>query len=524
MSDYSPATRAALAVFVLATVMILAATALIVSGRTETTETMEKQRLIEISASVAALVDSQDGRQRAGTDGRLARIAEENDLAGLAILHRRGEILAANGPTELRQIDWSAVVAETANFEAVQTASWDGKDYYMVLHPVTSGERVAVLRSADDIHAGARKGVGGIILLAVLVWLLTGVSLALVSVYAGSRTVERMEVLANRLAGLDRFDENTARSWVNMARPHLGPFARPVDVMVCALKDNNTRHAEARSQIAALFQINPHYVLLCTLDGHIVDANPAFYAMTGLPFEAVRGQRIEALNEVMPIEPLFDLARRSLQEGTSMSGIEYALVNRDDVRRAVQISLRAVAVDEKPAVLIQATDVANQRNLERQISTFSDALDLMVDQRVAQLMASNTSTNRLLDDVGVILASFDAGGSTRRWNRTAQDITGRTVQQVPHFTAFVSVLGLGVEEKQSFIDWFWGPSEGTYPMDVHSATVPVRRVLWRRSTGTDDGLAESRVLLGMDFSRPMPHAGDGLVGHAPVATVIDSTT
>ncbi len=520
MSSHSPATRAALAVFVLATVLIAAVTALAVADRTESAETVAKERLVAISASIAAFVDSpglngQDRWLSGSVDSRLETLAEENDLAGIAILHRRGGLLAASDPAGLRQINWSAVVAETGNSESVRMASWNGANYFLALKPVASGELVAVLKAAKDVHAVARADARGIVIGALLAWLLIGMSLATLSSYAGKRTAQRMEALAKRLAGIDRFDDDTARYQVDMARAILGPLADPFDVMADALKSSYTRNAEARSHIAALFQINPHYVLLCTLDGHIVEANPAFYAMTGLPFEAVRGQRIEALNEVMPIEPLFELARRSLRENSSISGIEYALVNRDDVRRTVQISLRAVYVDEKPGVIIQATDVANQRNLERRISTFSDALDLMVDQRVAQLTAADTSISRLLDEAGVVLASFDAGGSTRRWNRATQDITGRTIQQVPHFTAFVSVLGLSGAEKERFNHWFWGPSEGSYPMDVHPAEGPVRRILWRKSVGTDDGQTERRVLLGMDLPRQTLSTGDGLGGITP---------
>ena len=520
MPSHSPATRAALAVYVLVTVLIAAGTALAVAERTESAEAVAKEGLAGISASIAAFVDgpgldSPDRRLRAGTDARLADLAEENGLAGIAILHRRGRLLAASDPTGLQQINWPAVVAERDNPESVLTASWNGANYFLALNPVVSGEIVAVLRATEDVYAAARTDARAIVIGALLAWLLIGMSLAALSSYAGKRTALRMEALAKRLADIDRFDGDTARHQVEMARASLGPLADPFDVMADALKSGYTRNAEARSHIAALFQINPHYVLLCTLDGHIVDANPAFYAMTGLPFEAVRGQRIEALNEVMPIEPLFELARRSLRENTSISGIEYALVNRDDVRRTVEVSLRAVSVDEKPGVIIQATDVANQRNLERQISTFSDALDLMVDQRVAQLTAGDTSISRLLDEAGVVLASFDAGGSTRRWNRATQDITGRTIQQVPHFTAFVSVLGLAGKEKEQFNHWFWGPSEGSYPMDVHSAEGPVRRILWRKNVGADDGQVEYRVLLGMDLPRQTLSAGDGLGGITP---------
>ncbi len=520
MSNYSPATRAALAVFVLATVLIVAATALVISDRVNTAEAVAQKGLVDISASIAALVDSSDERQRIGTDARLATIAEENGLDGIAILHRRGMILSASDRTGLQQINWSIVVGESGNLESVQTARWDGGDYFLALHPVVSGERVAVLRSVEVVHKSGLKGAGMIVGGAVLSWLLIGIALLALSTYAGKQTAQRMEALANRLASSERFDNNTARNHVNAARSGLGPLADPFDALVDALKSSNDRNVESRSHIAALFQINPHYVLLCTLDGHIVDANPAFYAMTGLPFDAVRGQRIEALNEVMPVEPLFDLARRSLKENSSMSGIEYALVNRDDVRRAVQISLRAVTIDEKPAVLIQATDVANQRNLERQISTFSDALDLMVDQRVAQLTAGNTSINQLLDEAGIILVSFDGGGSTRRWNRATEEITGRTVQQVPHFTAFVSVLGLTGAGKEEFNDWFWGPSAGSYSMDVHSSDGPMRHLLWRKSVGSDDGTAERRVLLGMDLPRQTMYNGDGLGGVVPVLNAI----
>ena len=523
MPSHSPATRAALAVFVLVTALIAAVTALAVAERTESAEAVAKERLVAVSATIAAFVDSPgldspDRRLRGGADSRLATLAEENDLAGIAILHRRGGLLAASDPTGLQQINWPAVVAETGISASVLTASWNGADYFLAVNPAVSGDLVAVLRATEDVHAAARADARRIAIGAVLAWLLIGMSLAALSSYAGKRTVHRMEALAKRLAGIDRFDDDTARHQVEMARSSLGTLADPFDVMADALKSGYECNVEARSHIAALFQINPHYVLLCTLDGHIVDANPAFYAMTGLPFEAVRGQRIEALNEVMPIEPLFELARRSLRENSSISGIEYALVNHDEVRRTVQVSLRGVSVEGKPGVIIQATDVANQRNLEHQISTFNDALDLMVDQRVAQLTAGNTSIGRLLDEAGVVLASFDAGGSTRRWNRATQDITGRTIQQVPHFTAFVSVLGLAGKEKEQFNRWFWGPSEGSYPMEVYSAEGPVRRILWRKSVGAEGGKAEDRVLLGMDLPRQSQPTGDGLGGISPGMT------
>ncbi len=515
MSNYSPATRAALAVFVLVTVLLVATTALVLSDRSQAAEFEAKQKLKAVSTSVAALVDRDGLGLSEGTNARLANVAEENGLAGIAILHRRGRLLAASDPTGLQQINWSMVVSRPGNALPMPTATWDGEEFFLVINTAVTGEHVAVLKAARDVHTASRGEALRIVAGALVLWFLIGVFLTALATYAGKRTGHRMEELVNRLAGIKRFDDESARQHVATARNSLGPLANPFDAVVDVLEQNYGSYVEARSQIAALFQINPHYVLLCTLDGHIVDANPAFYAMTGLPFDAVRGQRIEALNEVMPVEPLFELARRSLRENTSISGIEYALINRDDVRRAVQVSLRAVSIDEKPGVLIQATDVANQRNLERQISTFSDALDLMVDQRVAQLTAGNTSVSRLLDDAGVVLASFDSGGGTRRWNHATEDLTGRSVQQVPHFIAFLSVLDLTGVEKEQFNAWFWGSSEASFIMDVRTLEGLVRRMLWRKSVAGADGSAERRVLLGMDLPRFASHSGDGLGNVVP---------
>ena len=49
-------------------------------------------------------------------------------------------------------------------------------------------------------------------------------------------------------------------------------------------------------------------------------------------------------------------------------------------------------------------------------------------------------------------------------------------------------------------------------MDIHSAEGPVRRILWRKSVGVDEGQAERRVLLGMDLPRQAPPTGDGFGG------------
>src|SRR5690606_9498165 len=223
-----------------------------------------------------------------------------------------------------------------------------------------------------------------------------------------------------------------------------------------------------------------------------------------------RGNRIEVLEGVMPVGPLFELARRSLREGASIGSIEYALVNRDDVRRPVQVSLRGVHVGGKEAVVIQATDVANQRNLEQQVASFSDALDLMVDQRVAQLTSGNASVSRLLDEAGIAVISFDEHGSTRQWSRAAEVFTGRQLAHVPHFTAFSRVLGLTAEARATFNAWFWDVGDGTMTLDVFSTDGTPRRLLWRKAMAEGAGCADRRVLVGIELNAGGGPSGDGM--------------
>lgn len=525
MSNLTPSTRAALVFALLLTVGGIAVTGMVLNDGWRAAETAAHH---ELTATVTALAaDPRLASEPTSIlDARLNRVAEASGLAGIAVL-ADGTVRAATDRARLSTLDWPGVLDQEP-----QDGPWNVRigsaDYYLAASdPVASPTghllRVIALRSADDVVATVKPLARRFMLTALVAWLLSMVLLYALTRFSGARTAHRMQALAERLASLDADQLGGSGDLIEKARDMLGPLVAPFEAMAYAIEEGNARTSESRTQVASLLQINPHYVLVCTLDGHIIDANPAFYAMTGLPFEAVRGNRIEVLNEVMPVEPLFDLARRSFRESSSISGIEYAIINRDDVRRPVQISLRAVMIDGKEGVVIQATDVANQRNLERQISTFSDALDLMVDQRVAQLTAGNNSVGKLLDDAGVVLVSFDPGGSTRRWNQAAEALTGRRVQMVPHFSAFMSVLGLDVVTREAFSAWFHSENVGTFSARVDAADGVPRTMLWRKGLTSDAGRAERAVLIGMDQPRSEQPSGDSAGGAVPGLDAVSPT-
>lgn len=502
MSRPSPPVRVALTLLALLTFIGVSALTVLLAGQSEQAERAAQAELATAAATLSATLDAPAAASL--LTRRLREAASETGFR-LAVYDREGERIAASGPGPAR-------LPETLSSEEgapPQSALMAGEEYLLATATSPGGRyRVLALRRADEVGEAFGGGARRTVVVGLLAWLAAAAALGGLAWYAGRPTAARVEALAHRIAGLHTDEE--ARTDLGRAAQTLGPLATALSPLATALVEARAEAAESKSHVAALLQINPHYVLLCTLDGHIVDANPAFYAMSGLPFEAVRGNRIEVLEEVMPVEPLFELAERSLRENASIGGIEYAVINRDDTRRTVQVSLRSVQVGGKDAVLIQATDVANQRNLERQVSTFSDALDLMVDQRVAQLTAGNASMSRLLDEAGVPVASFDGGGSTRRWSRAAEAFTGRRHSQVPHFTAFMSVLGLSPEGRKAFDAWFWDAADGSIVLDTHGGDGPPRRMLWRKATTTEGSRAGGRLLVGVEM--PQGEGGDGMDG------------
>jgi PAS domain S-box-containing protein len=304
--------------------------------------------------------------------------------------------------------------------------------------------------------------------------------------YTGPRTAHQLALLGERVAQGDADGDALIRH----AGLWLGPLAEAFKPVVTRFQHLGRHARDVKEHIAALYQINPHYVLLCTMDGEIVEANPAFYAATGLPIAAVRGGRVEALRETFPVEPLMELAVRSLKEGSAITGIEYAIISRDDETRPVEVSIRGFDMDGRKMVLFQATDQAHEKQLERRVAAFTDTLDLMVDQRVHQLSAGQDTLRRVLDASG-------------RWSGGAEALTGRAIASVPHFAAATDVLGLSPTERTAFTQWFWSLSQtpffGRHGVIGRDGETRTRQVIWQRVDADMGGRSDLRTLVGVEI-------------------------
>ncbi len=456
---------------------------------------------------------------QAGTPAAATRIAAAfipfaalDDGIERVLTDDAGTVYAASDADLGRAVDW-AVATRRAGGGRLADLTVGTATYRVAAAPVGgTGMVVATAARAQGAWTGVRE---------TLVWtfVLWGLVVGLLVLRAradGPRTVERLTAFGERIATGD-----TDAASLRRASAGLGPLVQAFAPVAARLRREAEERSGLREHVSALYQVNPSPVLLATLDGRLVEANPAFYAATGMPPEVIRDGHAAVLDEVFPLTPLLDLAQRSLAEGASIGGIDYGLVSADDGAHPVEVSLRAFRLGETDAVVIQATDLAVRRRLEGRVEAFTDTLDLMVDQRVQQLTAGQQSLRRILDAAGVAVASFDAGGNTRRWSGGARALTGRTVRDVPHFAAVAAALGLSDTDRALFTAWFWNP--GTAPfLALHtvadaSGRLRAHRVAWHRVEADVPGRADARTLVGAPIPAAVPDnaAGDGFAGQVP---------
>ena len=423
-----------------------------------------------------------------------------------------GTLYATSDPDFARAADWATLTRQAGAGQPADVTM--GAARYRVAAAPVGGTGMVVAAAARAERTPT--GVGETLVWTAVLWGLVVGLLVLRAAMDGPRTATRLVAFGERVA-----QDETDAGALRHAGAGLGSLTDAFAPVAARLRRDAAERAVLREHVAALYQVNPSPVLLATLDGRLVEANPAFYAMTGMPPEVIRDGHAAVLDEVFPLGPLYDLARRSLAEGAAIGGIDYGMVSADDAAHPVHVSLRAFRMGETEAVVIQATDLAARRRLEGRVEAFTDTLDLMVDQRVQQLTAGQQSLRRILDAAGVAVASFDAGGSTRRWSGGARALTGRSVRDVPHFAAVTAALGLSDTDRALFTAWFWNPGDApflaTHTVLDASGHVRTHRVAWHRVEADVPGRADARTLVGAPVPAEAPHnaAGDGLAGYAP---------
>ena len=259
---------------------------------------------------------------------------------------------------------------------------------------------------------------------------------------------------------------------------------------------------EARTIGSSLLQMGAHYTILCRLDGRLLDGNAAFFARTGSSYDDLRAPG--SLDTIIPMAPLKEFALRSLEEETTLSGIQHSMIVGDETR-PVEIALRAVRLRDYVAILMTIADHARQRELEQQIDQFTDAVELMVDQRVARITEGQLNVEEALATAGVAIFHLDRQGALLKVNRAAEQLTGRTQFTMPHFNNAAAQVCTDATERGAFSSWFWSGSSRPFESTVRAGGVSTR-IAWVCGEYTRDDKVTRRLLIGLKLPPADPLA------------------
>jgi PAS domain-containing protein len=401
-----------------------------------------------------------------GTDG----------VAGALWLDAQGRSLARGGASAVAAEGWLLL----GDASASARHRGDGRGYAIASAPVPGGGALVLVR---PLHPPQLLGLMlGALAAAFAVWGL--LALAVLGSVRRLPADPRVEALAERLAEAPGERPPDASTF--------GPQARPVLRLAERLDALQVERDSARALLGASLQVGAQYTVLCTIDGRALDASPSFLARTGLTPEALRAEG--ALRALFPMDELLELAHRSLREGVTLSGIP-AELHAPEGPRPLALALRAVDTPEGPAVLLSAADHSRQEELERQVDTFTDAVELMVDQRVARITTGQRRLEEAIEDAGLAVLEFTRDGTTERLNAVAERLTGRTVFTLRQFGQVAAALCSDGRGREALQAWFWSGDPAPFVLEVE-APGGRRRLAWYAGTWRSGGEVVGRILVG----------------------------
>jgi PAS domain-containing protein len=433
----------------------------------------------------------------------LAAVLRADWVAGALWLDAQGRSLAGVGEAAPAAAESWPLLGD-ANASARHT--WEGRGYAVASAPVPGGGALVLVR---PLHPPQLLGLMlGALAAAIAAW-----GLLALTVMGFARRLPadpRVEALAERLA--EAPGERPADP------DAYGPQARPVLRLAERLDALQAERDSARALLGASLHVGAQYTVLCTIDGRALDASPSFLARTGLTPEALRAEG--ALRDLLPMDDLLELAHRSLREGVTLSGIP-AELHAPEGPRPLALALRAVDTPEGPAVLLSAADHSRQEELERQVDTFTDAVELMVDQRVSRITAGQRRLEEAIEDAGLAVLEFTRDGVTERLNAVAERLTGRTVFTLRQFGQVAAALCPDGRGREALHAWFWSGDPAPFVLEIE-APGGRRRLAWYAGTWRSGAEVVGRVLVGA--AAPEAPGAAGAEGGDPLGHLHDLVT
>ncbi len=187
-------------------------------------------------------------------------------------------------------------------------------------------------------------------------------------------------------------------------------------------------------QITAIFENAPDVVVVIDKEGRITKWNPQAENLFGW-------NKAEVINKLLSetiIPPQFREShqkglRRYIETGESSilgKTIELFAVKKDNTEIDVSLSISPMTIGEEQFFIGFIRDITEKKFLENKLKTFNESLSEQVKEQTREINEARVLADKLIDSLPGVFYFYDANGKFIRWNKTFEEVTGYTSEEI----------------------------------------------------------------------------------------------
>jgi PAS domain S-box-containing protein len=187
-------------------------------------------------------------------------------------------------------------------------------------------------------------------------------------------------------------------------------------------------------QITAIFENAPDVVVVIDKAGRITKWNPQAEKLFGW-------NKAEVINTLLSetiIPPQFREShqkglRRYIETGESSilgKTIELFAVKKDNTEIDVSLSISPMTIGEEQFFIGFIRDITEKKFLENKLKTFNESLSEQVKEQTREINEARVLADKLIDSLPGVFYFYDANGKFIRWNKTFEEVTGYTSEEI----------------------------------------------------------------------------------------------
>jgi len=146
-----------------------------------------------------------------------------------------------------------------------------------------------------------------------------------------------------------------------------------------------------------LIELAPNAVVLNDLEGRYMMVNKTFAIQTGFVLEDVIGKT----NQDLGLELNLDLrvVKKELMRRGFVNNIETSIKSKDGKRKDLYYSSRIIQLNNQPVVLGSAIDVTEKKTMDKELESYRNHLELLVNKRTEELATANEELTAINEEL-----------------------------------------------------------------------------------------------------------------------------